>query len=51
MGRPSKLSPKQWAEVERRTAEGEGARALAREFGISEAAGVDVSVTVLGWQG
>lgn len=38
MARPSKLSPAQWAEVERRAAEGEGIRALAREFGISEGA-------------
>lgn len=38
MARPSKLSPAQWAEVERRSAEGETARALAREFGIDEAA-------------
>lgn len=34
MGRPSKLSPSQWAEVERRSAEGEPARALAKEFGV-----------------
>ncbi len=38
MGRKSKLSPEQWAEVERRLAEGEVRRALAREFGISEGA-------------
>jgi len=36
MARPSKLTPAQWAEIERRAAEGEGIRALAREFGISE---------------
>lgn len=36
MGRPSKLSPEQWAEVDRRRIEGESRRALAREFGISE---------------
>lgn len=38
MARPSKLSPDQWAEVERRAAQGETARALAREFGVDEAA-------------
>lgn len=38
MARPSKLSPEQWAEVERRAAAGEGVRALAREFGVDEAA-------------
>lgn len=38
MGRPSKLSEKQWAEVERRLLAGEVCRALAREFGVSEAA-------------
>jgi hypothetical protein len=38
MARPSKLSPEQWAEVERRAAEGESTRALAREFGVDEAA-------------
>lgn len=38
MGRPSKLSPEQWAEVERRLAEGEPRRALAREFGVDESA-------------
>lgn len=37
MARPSKLSPAQWAEVERRLLAGESARALGREFGISEA--------------
>lgn len=36
MGRKSKLSPSQWAEVERRSAEGESARALAKEFGVDE---------------
>jgi len=35
MGRNSKLSPAQWAEVERRAA-AESRRALAREFGISD---------------
>jgi len=43
MGRPSKLSPDQWAEIERRLAAGEGASDLAREFGISPAS---VSVRV-----
>jgi hypothetical protein len=38
MGRKSKLSIEQWAEVERRILEGEAVRALAREFGVSEAA-------------
>ncbi|MDP3164381.1 MAG: Hin recombinase [Hydrogenophaga sp.] len=38
MARPSKLTPAQWAEVERRAAEGEGARALAKAFGVDEAA-------------
>lgn len=36
MARPSKLSPEQWADVIRRHAAGEGARALAREFGVDE---------------
>jgi transposase-like protein len=34
MARPPKLSPEQRAEVVRRLAEGEGVRALAREFGV-----------------
>lgn len=38
MARPSKLSPAQWAEVDKRRLEGESRRSLAREFGISEAA-------------
>lgn len=38
MGRPSKLSPDQWAEVGRRLIDGESKRALAREYGISDAA-------------
>ncbi len=38
MARPSKLSPQQWAEVERRLAAGEGVRDLARAFGVSPAA-------------
>lgn len=37
MGRKSKLTDEQWAEVERRIIEGASVRALAREFGISEA--------------
>ena len=36
MGRPSKLSPEQWADIERRAAEGESSRSLAREFGVDE---------------
>jgi hypothetical protein len=38
MARPSKLTPSQWTEVERRLMAGETARALGREFGISEGA-------------
>ena len=38
MARPSKLSPEQWAEVDRRLAAGEGVRDLAREFGINPSA-------------
>jgi hypothetical protein len=38
MGRKSKLTPAQWAEVERRVLSGETASALGREFGISETA-------------
>lgn len=38
MGRKSKLSDSQWQEIERRMLEGEPVRALAREFGVSEAA-------------
>lgn len=38
MARPSKLTPAQWTEVERRLLAGETARALGREFGISEGA-------------
>lgn len=36
MGRKSKLSPDQWAEVERRILEGESIKGLGREFGISD---------------
>lgn len=35
MGRPSKLTPKQWAEVERRLLNGEKADALGKEFKVS----------------
>lgn len=38
MARPSKLTPAQWAEVEKRSAAGETARALGKEFGVDEAA-------------
>lgn len=38
MPRPSKLSPAQWKEVERRALQGESASALGREFGVSEGA-------------
>lgn len=38
MGRPSKLTEKQWKEFERRHLAGEKLRPLAREFGISESA-------------
>ena len=38
MARPSKLTPEQWLEIERRLAAGEGVRDLAREFGVSPAA-------------
>jgi transposase-like protein len=34
MARPSKLSPEQWVEIERRLAAGEGASELAREYGV-----------------
>lgn len=37
MGRPSKLTPAQWLELEKRLLAGETARALGREMGISEA--------------
>lgn len=36
MARPSKLTPEQWQEVERRMLAGELASALAREFGINQ---------------
>jgi hypothetical protein len=38
MAFPSKIAPSQWAEIERRAAAGEIVSALAREFGVSEAA-------------
>lgn len=38
MARPSKLTPAQWDDVQRRLLTGETARALGREFGVSEAA-------------
>ena len=38
MGRPSKLTDKQWAEIQRRLLEGEAIRVLAREFGVSDTA-------------
>ena len=38
MGRPSKLSAEQWAQIESRLLLGEGVNALALEFGISKAA-------------
>lgn len=38
MARPSKLTPSQWAEVERRSLAGEPARKVAADYGISEAA-------------
>ena len=37
MSRPPALTPAQQAEVRRRLAEGEGVRALAREFGVGDA--------------
>jgi hypothetical protein len=38
MGRPSKLTDDQWAEVLRRVVAGESMRQLAKEFGVSEGA-------------
>lgn len=37
MGRKSSLTDKQWSEIEKRLLAGEKGRALAREFGVSEA--------------
>jgi hypothetical protein len=36
MARPSKLTPAQWAEIERRIAEGESMNSLAKKFKIAE---------------
>lgn len=36
MGRPSKLSPDQWRELERRLNAGESAAVLSREFDVSQ---------------
>lgn len=38
MGRPSKLTPQQWAEVERRLLTGETTRTLGAEYGLAESA-------------
>ena len=38
MGRPSKLTEKQWGEIAGRMASGESVRALGREFGVSDGA-------------
>jgi uncharacterized protein (DUF2342 family) len=38
MGRPSKLTDKQWAEIECRMVAGESIRKLAKEFGVSDGA-------------
>lgn len=38
MGRPSKLTDKQWAEILSRVVRGENVRALSREFGVSDTA-------------
>lgn len=38
MGRKSKLTDKQWAEIEQRNLNGEGMRALSREFNVTESA-------------
>lgn len=38
MARPSKLTPAQWATIERRLLSGDTARALGREFDVSEGA-------------
>lgn len=38
MARPSKLTDKQWMVIEKRLVDGESARALGREFGVSDAA-------------
>jgi transposase-like protein len=36
MARPSKLTDKQWADIEKRALDGEPVRALAREYGVTE---------------
>jgi hypothetical protein len=38
MGRPSKLTDKQWAEIQQRLLAGEKSRPLGREFGVSDVA-------------
>ena len=38
MPRQAKISPDQWAEIERRAAAGQSFRSLAREFGVTEGA-------------
>lgn len=38
MAQPSKLTERQWADIEKRLLEGEPARALAKEFGVTEGA-------------
>jgi hypothetical protein len=38
MGRPSKLSEKQWAEIEKRILDGEPPAALAKEYGVNRSA-------------
>lgn len=38
MGRPSKLTDKQWAEIEAKLLEGESRRSLADKYGVSETA-------------
>ena len=37
MGRPSKLTEKQWQEIDARLLKGEPGRSLAREYDVSEA--------------
>ncbi len=38
MARPSKLTPKQWGDIEKRVLGGEPVRKLAREYGLSDTA-------------
>eukprot|EP01034_Spumella_vulgaris_P031468 gene31468-38863_t len=47
MGRKSSLTEKQWSEIERRLIAGEKGRALAKEFGISEAAVPETAFSAL----